>query len=150
MDPWCGLQQYLPVGKNQQLPMNQKKRQLPNHFHGSPLGFTTLPHNFYVDVTSGPSHSRGLLPNSISGLGVLPLQKGAGDEQETQRCPCGYSRVWGTAEEAGAFCGRHHAVHRRSSPTGWVQKCAQDTWWDPAMTQRAIYVIFCHNLQNKK
>lgn len=87
-----------------------------------------LKHN-HVDLSSGPCNARGLLSRPVSSLGVLPLQKGACDEQEAQRCPFGFSRVRGSAEEAGALCGHHHPVHRWPAPSGWVQTCAQCSRW---------------------
>lgn len=61
---------------------------------------------------SGPRHSRSLLPQPVSSLGVLSLPEGAGVGQEAQRRPFGHSRVRGAAEEAGPYRGRDHAVHR--------------------------------------
>lgn len=61
---------------------------------------------------AGPGNARGLLSDSIPGLGVLPIQEGRGVEQEAQRRPSGHSGVRSPAEEAGTLGGRHHAVHR--------------------------------------
>lgn len=83
---------------------------------------------------TGSGNSRGFLSQPVSSLGVLPLQAGAGFEQEAQCSPSGHSRVRGPAEEAGTLCGRHHAVHWRPPPTGWVQTCAQGSRWEPVLS----------------
>lgn len=78
-----------------------------------------------VDSSTGPGHAGGLLSDPVSGVGVLPLPKGDGLEQEAQRGPSGHSRVRGPAEQAGTLRGRHHPVHRRPPPAGRVQTRAE-------------------------
>lgn len=76
---------------------------------------------------AGPGNARGLLAKPIAGLGVLPIQKGRGVEQEAQLRPSGHSRVRSPAEETGTLGGGDHPVHRRPSPTGRLETRAQSS-----------------------
>lgn len=79
---------------------------------------------------TGPGNARGLLTKPIAGLGVLPIQKGRGVEQEAQPRPSGHRRVRSPAEETGTLGGRDHPVHRWPSPPGRLETCAQGSRWE--------------------